>query len=253
MKVLRWLGKTFGSVLFTTFLVLAIFLMGLVNFSSYENAKATASPILKEQITSSISEDELTILHAALVQQCSTTDEVNLPLGDLNATLDCNDIVNSDASQLPDLAVNIVVESFYYKDYSCSFIDCLKSPNQEDKLIAVSNEGNAFYKTWQMYSWVLSGVGLVILLVSVETWVGRLKSVGLNLVLTGLPFIALQSIQSMITPSVAPEVEAVIKPIIGELFSSITTKFMIVLVAGIILFIIGYGLGFYLSRKWRRK
>ncbi len=249
MKILRWLGKTFGSIIFTSFLVLAIFLMGLVEFSSYENAQSVAGPIIKQQILSAITQEQLDILHLALLQQCSTADNVVLPLGDVNATLDCNDVRNSNASQLPDIAASVVIENFYYKDYSCSFFDCLKSSDQLDKLVVVSNEGNQFYKTWRMHSWITSGFGLIILLISTETWIGRLRGVGLNLVFTGLPFLLLQFIQPFLILQISPEIQTLTNPIIDNLFSSITTKFIIVLAIGIVLVVLSFVLGLLSPKK----
>ena len=58
-------------------------------------------------------------------------------------------------------------------------------------------------------------------------------------------------LQSVLTPSLPQEIESSIKPAIDGLTSSLRSKFMIVLVAGVVLMIVGYALSLYLSRKFK--
>ena len=254
MKLLRGLGKFFGSTIFTTFLVLAILLMELVSFTSYDNFKLLASEISKKQLFSAMSEQDLTDLQQMLLFQCSQTDRINVPIfGGQPVVVKCDDVRNSDKAQLPTLITNALVDSIYYQKFNCSFIDCITKGNQQDMLIVASNEGNQFYKSLQVYMWIIAVVGLILLLVSIETWSGRLKGVGFNLVFTGLPFLFLGYIQSSFMPALPPAIESSVKPIIDGLISSLKDKFLIVFAIGVVLVIAGYALGFYLSRKDGKK
>lgn len=253
MEFLRGAGKFLGSTLFTTLLVLAIMMMELVSFTSYDSFKSLAGGIFEKQLFSSISEKELGDLQNFLLFQCSQTDKVSFPISDeQQVVLNCADIRNSDKSQLKNLIAVALVEGLYYKDYTCSFIECITQGDPQDLLVVVSNEGNQFYKSSQMYMWAGTGIGLALLLVSIRTWVGRLKGVGFNLVFTGLPFLFLGYVQSII-PALPPELESSVKPVIDSLTESIKNKFTIVLVIGAVLILAGYALGFYLSRKKKKK
>ena len=252
MGLFRGLGKFFGSIIFTTFLVLAILLMELVDFTSYDNFKLIASGIFEEQLLSGISEQDLSDLRSFLLFQCSRTDKVNVPIfGGQAVIVKCDDVKNSNESQLPTLITTALVDSLYYKDFGCSFVECVRSASPQNLLIILSNEGNHFYKSLQIYTWIGAGVGLAMLLVSIGTWAGRLKGVGFNLVFTGLPFLLLGYISSFM-PALPPEIESSVKPVIDNLTSSLKDKFIIVLVIGVILLAVGYALGFYLSRKSKK-
>lgn len=254
MEFIRGLGKFFGTTIFTTFLVFAILLMELASFTSYDNFKSFAGEILKNQLLSLLNEQNLNDFRSFLVFQCLQTDRVNIPVyADQSVVLKCDDVRKSDATQLPTLITNALVSDLYYKDYKCSFVDCLTQSNSQNLLVIASNEGNQFYRSLQMYAWIGTGVGLVILLVSIGTWAGRLNGVGFNLVITGLPFLLFGYIQSSLMTSLPSELKSSIQPIVDSLFTSIKNKFIIVLAIGIILLVTGFGLRFYLSRKVKKK
>ena len=254
MGFLRGMGKFLGSIIFTTLLVVAVLLMEIVDFTSYDNFKSLAGGIFEKQLFSAISEQELEDLHSALLFQCSQTDRVSVPIfGGQPIVLKCGDIRNSDTSQLPTLITTSLVESLYYKDFDCSFVDCITSGNPQNLLVVASDEGNRFYKSLQVYAWAGTGLGLILLLVSIGTWAGRLKGIGFNLAFTGLPFLFLGYLQSSLIPTLPPEIESSVKPVVDSLTSSLRDKFIIVLVVGIVLLVAGYGLGLYLSRKGGKK
>ena len=253
MGLFRGLGKSFGSILFTTFLVLAILLIELVDFTSHDNFKLVAGGIFEGQLFSAISEQDLKDLRSFLLFQCSRTDKVNVPIfGGQTVIVECDDVKNSNESQLPTLITTSLVDSLYYKDFDCSFVECVRSGNSQNLLIVMSNEGNHFYKNLQIYTWAVTGVGLALLFVSIGTWAGRLKGVGFNLVFTGLPILLLGHISSFM-PALPPEIESSVKAVIDSLTSSIKSKFIIVLVIGIGLLVVGYALGFYIPRKGKKK
>lgn len=253
MGFLRVLGKFAGSIVFTTFLVLAIFLMEIVDFTGYDNFKSVAGGILEGQLFSAVSDSDLDDLRNFMLFQCSGRDKVSVPLfGGQPMVLSCNDVANSDKMQLKRLITTALVDNIYYRDFNCSFMDCVTTGNPENLLIAVSGEGNEFYKSLQTYAWIGTALGLVILVVSAEAWTGRMKSVGFNLVFVGLPFLLAGYFQSSLTSLIPPELEASVNPIIDGLMSSLKDKFMIVLVIGIVLVVAGYALGFYISRKKKK-
>lgn len=254
MKFLRWLGKFLGSTLFSTFLVLAILAMELVTFTSYDSFTSLASQIFEKQLFSATSEQDLTVLHNLLISQCLQKDEIILPItsGQM-VLLKCADVRNSEKSQLTNLITTALVDNLYYKKFDCSFIGCIKEGDPQNLLIVVSNEGNLFYRSLQIYTWLATGLGLALFLISSETWVGRLKGVGFNLVFTSLPFLILVYANSFFLPTLPQELESSVKPVIDGLLASIKNKFTVILVAGIILLVIGYGLGFYLLRKRKKK
>ncbi|MBI2083999.1 MAG: hypothetical protein HYT70_00035 [Candidatus Aenigmarchaeota archaeon] len=249
----RGLGKFFGGLVFTLALVGAILAMELVSFSSYENVKTVIGAVLDQQF-SSLTSDQLQQLHTNLAFQCLTRATISLPLYEgLDAiTLSCNDVSSSNNEQLKTLISNAVVDSVYYKKFSCSYIDCVTSGNQQDILIAFADEGNQFYKSAQTWLWIVAAIGLAIMLASIETWTGRLKSTGFTLAMTGLPFLFVSQIKSLLPP-IPAQVQGTIVPIIDNLISSLSSRFIIVLVVGVALLAAGFGLEFYLRKSGKLK
>ncbi len=248
MKILRALGKFLGSTIFTTFLVSAILIMEIISFTSYDNFKLLAGGLVETQLSSVLSDENLATLQTLLFFQCAQADKISVPMGRQDIILNCSDVKDADRTQLKSAITIAVVDGFYYKKFDCKFIDCIKSGGLENLLIVATNEGNQFYKSLQIYLWVGTAVGLALLLVSIETWVGRLKGVGWNLAVTGFPFVFFKYVKAIPLPSIPAETQSFASPIIDSLLTSLGNKLMIVFVVGVIFLVAGYGLGFYLSR-----
>lgn len=252
MGFLRGSGKFIGSIVFTTVLVLAIFNMEMMSFTSYENFKALIGGVFENQF-STVSEQDLSDIYDVLLFQCSQAESVTLPLSTGQPLqVKCEDVRKSERTQVKSLITTALAESFYYKDFECSYVECLTSGNPENLLVVVTNEGNQFYKNLQMLLWLGTGLGLAILLVSIGTWTGRLKGVGFNLVFTGLPFLVLGYAQDILFSSLTTDISSAIQPITDNLISSLSAKFMIVLVAGGVLLVADYGVGL-LQKKSKGK
>ena len=260
MGFLRGLGKFFGSLVFTTFLALGIVLMGIIAITSHDSIKQTASDILEKQLLSANMDTTLQDVRAFLLFQCTQSSKTTLTLsGNLpQVILDCNDVRNSDSSKLPSLIAGSIVDSVYYRTFGCDFtnlLQCSQSPSntlQGAPIFFLSNEANQLYRTAMTYAWILSAVGLLILLVSIETLPGRFQGVGWNLVITSLPILVLNKVQSFI-PAGSQEAADAVKPLIDNFISSTTKLFMIALVIGIICLIVGYGIKFYQSKKQNKR
>lgn len=268
MGFLRGLGKFLGSLIFTTFLALVIVLMGIVAITSHDSIKQTASDILEKQLLYTTAEVNLEDVRNFLLFQCTQSSKTTLTLsGNLpQVILDCNDVRNSDSSKLPRLIAESLVDSIYYKNFGCNFsnlYECVTKPENviggvtpENVVIVplffLSNEGNQFNMTAAIYSIVIAVVGLGILFASIENWVGRLQGLGWNLVITSLPILVLNKVQSFV-PAGSPETADAVKPLIDSFISSTTKLFMIALVVGIICLIAGYGMKFYQSKKQNKR
>ncbi len=247
MAILRWIGKTFGSMIFSTALILLILGMSLVDLTSYENVKSASAAIAKEQLFSKFTESDLNDFRTYLISQCTQSSVVNVPIGTgTPVILKCADVSNT-KNNLKDMISNAVADSVYYKNFNCSFIDCLTKGGLQNAQVIFSNEGHLFLKGTINYLWILTGVGLVILLASASTWQGRLKGIGFNLVFAGLPFLFINMTDKFIPP--LPEGFGSVHDVINSFIASIRTRLMIVLIAGIVLIVLGFMLGFYTNKK----
>ncbi|MBI2545430.1 MAG: hypothetical protein HYW22_02445 [Candidatus Aenigmarchaeota archaeon] len=259
MGFLQATGKFFGFLIFTAFLAFAIILIGVTNLTTHDSIKQISSGILGNQF-SNLSQNDLQALRYITLTQCGQSSEITYHVSqDFTIQLNCNDVRNSDASQLPQIMSGAMLDSVYYKKFGCNFsnlIECSQSPAntfQGAPIFFISNEGNQLYRTATTYSAVIALIGLGILFVSIETWVGRLQGLGWNLVFTAFPVIVLNKVQSLIPSTGSSDVNAAIKPAIDNFISSLTNMFIIVLVVGILCLVAGYGIAFYQKRGTKKK
>ncbi len=239
MKILRSIGKAIGSVIFFLALSTAIFAISLTKLTEYNNLKGLVTDLIGPQIAKGVDNDTLTQMHQEFLEECKKNETIQLSsvIGQ-NVTIKCEDVEKTTPEGLTDLFVNALFESVYYKKYDCSFIECLQKPGQEKFTIFLSSEAHSFFKNSQNILLVASGVGLAIMLVSIETWWNRLKSVGITLLSISLPFFILILFKDRIF-SLLADVKAV-TPITDQIFGSISKIFLVILIAGVILTTSGY-------------
>lgn len=250
MGFLGWIGKTFGSLIFMTFLSLSILLIDVINFTEYDNVKTVFGGIIQKILFQNVDENALGQTRESLVNQCSNgVENVKVP-GNGDIFIKCSDLKNQNKS-IQDIITNSFIETFYNKKFDCGFVNCLTNGNSEDLQVILSHQGSQFLKEVQRYFWIGTAAGLALLLVSTRTWPGRLKGIGFNLVSAGIPFLFVSVVQKMLPTF--PEGFESVQAIVNSLFSSIRTKFIILTIIGIALIISGYLLGIYLKRKGSNK
>lgn len=244
MKILRKIGKAIGSTLFFLALSTAIFAISLTKLTEYDNLKGLVTDLIGSQIAKGVDNETLIQTHQALLEECKINETIQLStvIGQ-SVTIKCEAIEKTTPEGLMNLFANSIFESIYYKKYDCSFIECLQKPGQDRLTIFLSLEAHSFFKNCQYILLIASGVGLAIMLVSIETWWNRLKSVGITLLSIFLPLIILIFFKDRIL-SLSANVEAVTS-IIDQIFSSISKISLVMLIAGVILTASGYILQHY--------
>ncbi len=252
MSIWKSIGKIVGGFLFTLFLALAIFMGSITDFTKNDNLKPIATELIKSQYSSFITEEQLNQTHAMLLEGCRMVESIELPLGAQNISLSCKDVRESTPQTLITLIGGNTFDAFYYKKYSCSFIECLKQPGQEKLLVLFSLKAHEIFRNIQIYLWGFTAVSLIILLVSIDTWQKRLKNLGWSLIFVGLPVVLFKYLKNLLLPPIPANLENLVNPIINKLVDSLSKSFLIVLIVGIVLLMCGYLLEFYLKKKIKK-
>ncbi|MBI5872086.1 hypothetical protein HZB88_03285 [archaeon] len=253
MKIIRNIGKIIGSSVFVLALTTAALMIGLTKFTEYDNLKGVVIGLIDKQVGGSIDETMLTQMHQMFLEECKKNDKIQLSevMGQ-NITLDCSDVNKSAPEGLMGLIENAMFDNIYYKKYDCSFIECLQKPDQEKFSVIISSEAHSFFTGLQNFLFLISGVGLVMMLVSIETWWNRLKAAGVSLLSIALPFFVLILLKDRILP-VSGDVKTAVAPIIDQLFGSMSDIFLVMLIAGVVLTAGGYILHDYRKGEIKRK
>jgi len=242
MKILRKIGKAIGSIIFVLALSAAIFAISLTKLTEYNNLKGLVTDLIGSQIAKVVDNETLTQTHQQLLEECTKNETIQLAtiIGQ-NVTIKCEDVEKTTPEGLMNLFTNALFDSIYYKKYDCSFIECLQKPDQSRLTIFISLEAHSFFKNCQYILLIASGVGLAIMLVSIETWWNRLKSVGISLLSISLPLIILILFKDRIFSLLANGIDVKsITSITGQIFDSVSNIFLIMLIAGVILTTSGY-------------
>ena len=248
MKILRKIGKAIGSTIFVLALSTAILAITLTKLTEHDNIKGLATALISTQITKWVDNGTLTQMHQQFLEECKTNETIQLSdlLGQ-NATIKCEDVEKSTPEGLTNLFANALFDSIYYKKYYCSFIECLQIPSQNKLILFVSSETHSFFKNCQYILLIASGVGLAIMLVSIDTWWNRLQSVGKIFLSISLPLIIFILFKDRIL-SLSANLEAA-TPIIDQIFGSVSKISLVMLISGIVLTISGYVLQHYRKVK----
>jgi hypothetical protein len=252
MKILRGIGKSLGVLIFSFALVLAIMALTLTKFTSHDNLKSYIPGIIARQYN--LTDEELEQTHTFLLEECKGKESIDLSnITTANASLNCRDLEASTPQNIPNLIGTSIFDSFYYRKYDCGFITCLKtSGNNLDNLPAlISYKGYQFFNSIQKFFWIAVGLSLILILVSVEKWDNRLKILGINLLIIGIPMLIFGYFKNHFLPPL-PEIASSIAPIINQLFSFITTDFLIITIVGAVLTVAGYSLKFFVKEKVKK-
>jgi len=244
MSRLRSLCKFLGSFAFTTALSLLITTASLAEITSYESMKPLLVSLFVEKIAGDSAKAAET--YAQLLAYCQSRDSVEMPMDSEKIEVKCSDIKSSRPEDINNVIASAMFDKVYYKKYSCSFVDCIKSGG-DNLLIVASSTGNKFFQDSIVYTAAATAIGAVIILVLAETFAGRLKTLGADCMSVGaLAFLILLSV--IILPKFIPaESLGNIGEFLGAITNTMTVRFLFVFAAGAVLF----ATGFFTGRKKR--
>ncbi len=247
MAILRTLGKFFGGLIFTMFLIAAITVFSLAQLIEHDSLKTIVTDLLVQQLK----DQQVQQVTGILREGCVQSDSIKLTLGKDSFNIDCKEVGGTSDENLTAVIAGQAFDQIYFKKYDCSFVECLQKPGEEKILILLSANAYKFLGNMQIALWVGAVLGAVIMSVSTETWGGRLKGFGTSLVFVGLPVVVMSQFQNIVF-SLLPSGSVNLVPLMEKIFSSMSANYLIVLVLGIALTAAGYGIAIF-KKKGRSK
>lgn len=259
MTVLKKLGEFFGDLIFSFALGFLIVFIALSNFTRYDNLRPLVANLIENQITKSLQPDQIELLYTNLTEQCTTSSNAIVPLGNnTQVSLKCDDVKNSTSSDMPRLIATNLFDQIYYKKYDCNFLDCIRGlPLQVQNIganrqyeVILSAKANEFFSQNQIYLIVACIFGIILIIVSVRVWFNILKIIGVTLLLMGIIYLFLPLVKSQIINQFAAQD---ISAVIDNLLQPIATLLRDLLISGIALTIVGYVADFLLQNPEQKK
>ncbi len=241
--ILKGLGKVIGGTLLVILLSFAVMTYGLKNLSAYDNFK----PIFVDTIISTMGKESgneqfnSSDFQKMIEIECSKKSTVIIPLGDQGFAgmkeleVSCEKISQTSPNKMFNLFAESLFDKFYYKQYNCSVIECFQSGG-DNTLALVSEQGHKFYTQIFWYVVLATVFAAFILVISSSTVYGAIQGIGSASVVAGLNYFLIKFAQNLV-PGEAAQAAG---PALAKVFGFFETGFIILLVGGAALFIIGF-------------
>jgi hypothetical protein len=233
MGLFRNMAKGMMIFFFSLSLTLLVLTIFLYNLTSYEKARTVFKDVFKNFVVKNMSSEEIEELYNGLSLYCKTSKNVSVSISK-DTKLDCSEIIDKNSTYLIELIGEKSFDNIYYKDYGCSFLDCLKKvKSPEEFSVVLSSTSHGFFSKILMPLFVFTIVFGAILLILIESWEGRCKTFGLEFLSIGVFFFILPKLKNFFLqklPEGLPVGES-----ISLVFDEITKILMFFLVLGLIL------------------
>jgi hypothetical protein len=248
MGILKKVGVSVGCLLFTTFIALSIVSIAVVDITSYDSLQPLFSDIIKSSI-GDVDPVSMDVMLDTLRQQCQGQDKIEFPQGDTTIMIECSDIMEEGAD-VRDIIATSMFDELYYKQYECGFIECLTSG---EFTVIASAQGNSFFQNTQIIFIAVSALGAAMIIAFTETWPGRLKTLGIQMIFIGIAYFLIDIVIPMVLPNFVPTTEMGAVTQAMSLVDSITQNmkmyFLCFFIAGVVLTAAGYAWGYMENKK----
>jgi len=217
ITVAKKLAKFIAAMLFTSFLSLFVILFSAQDMTSY----ATLKSLSKETFLESASQ-----INIFIEQSCKNSPRLEIPLQNERLSFECSEIKSAE------MLFDKIFDKGYYRNFSCSLIECVKNPSALLSSIGTSS-GNMLVSSFLWISALISVISGAILLLLLEK---RIKGLGMSLIFVGINSVLLLFVKSAIpTTNIAT-----IDSLINSIFSQMSWNFFLILATGIVLAAVGY-------------
>ena len=250
MSLLRKFGVAVGILLMSAAVISTIILSVLTQITDFTTMKPVLTETLKGSLPQLADQSKISIFYKALKFQCDKNPEgsIKLPLDGQELSLECSVVSNSTEETILDNAVGVLFQKTYYKDYGCDFMTCVSSGETGGGLLFLSSSSNTFFRNTMGIAVALSIIFALLVVGASETWDGRLKALGITLLIDGIPFFFVGSIKAFI-PNIEGPLGNVVSTFLDKVIAIMAFNFQIVFFAGVLITIAGFILGFAIKGK----
>ncbi len=229
-----------GIVIFlSVVLFLSLFLGNSFLTLSWSLEYETVSPNLASFANSFIDDvgvlEILTNNYGVMEVYCLSNSNFPLNQDDFNLEIPC-DVINQGVGDVISYGIDAFVSQIYYKNYDCSFWECLKVENTP--YVLVSEKARVYWKSLFYWALLLSCVLFVLLFLFTDSKNSPLTIAGILMIIAALPFRKLNWVMSFIPDSSLFDLATVF-------LSRAYNVFLIMVIIGIILFAVGIAFHFF--------
>lgn len=230
-----------GVVIFLSFLLFITVFAGNIFLTlgwslEYENVKPVVSDFGKDLVNDSGVSQMLEDNYDLMIYSCNLNDSGYVFSEEgLSVEIPCSEIEKGSENVI-NYSVNEIVNNIYYKDYNCSFFECIK--NEGQPYVLISEKSMDYFKSNYNLILIFMIILFVLLFVFVESKGTAFIISGVLIVFASLPFRKFDWILSFL-----PDGN------VSEFFLAFFTKsynvFVVMTIIGVSLFILGISFHFF--------
>jgi hypothetical protein len=243
MGFLRSFGKFVLGTLFSLSLASLLLISSLSQLTEYTNLKKIFSEAL---IEIRLKEVNITEGYHLIREACKFKEKIILPIDNDTIELNCSQVEKVEEKDFLDLITTKIFEKFYFKEYPCNVIECLR--DAKNFLVIFSEQGNLFLKGIQSYLILITVVLCIGFILILENWQERAKGLGKVLFSTGLFYFIIKYASSFFLPAKIKEIK-----VVQDILNIFVQNFLYLFVCGVILLILGYSLSYRRGKEKKKK
>ncbi|MDO8740468.1 MAG: hypothetical protein Q7J54_02730 [Candidatus Woesearchaeota archaeon] len=223
------------KLVFVIALFLTIFLVSFAQLTNKDAIKPVINDLLTVQLQQGIGDVNLNDAHAQLVQECGGKEAIEREFSGMDVSVNCAELNATPPSGLMNLLILSLFDSLYNKKYDCSLIECLVKPDKSNMLVLFNAATNAMF--WKLFNifLIVTIVFAVISVLIAEKWFKEVRSIGIRCLTIGATFFII----GFLTNLLLPKENAALLPVISKLSGNIAVDFIILVVIGAVLTVIG--------------
>jgi len=208
MPAAKKIAKFIAAMLFTSFLSLFVISLSVYDLTSYDTLKSLSKDVLAEQAAQ---------IMPFIEESCKTSSRIEFDIQNDKISFNCSEIRTSDSF------AGKILDSIYYKNYSCTVLDCIKTPSA-----FVSAFGNKLMLDVIFILGILSLICGIVLFFLLDK---KITGLGISLIFVGINYFVILLGKNVIQSRA---------DVINSLLDPVAANFLYILIAGIVLAAVGY-------------
>jgi hypothetical protein len=230
------MGFARGSLLsFVGFLLFLSLLIGNIFWTTslsleYNQFKSEITPEINSVVIDALPNESMEIMQI----YCENESDFNFNLEEfnINLTIPC-EVIDSGKEAFAEYGVEVILEEGYYKEYDCSFLDCLTEENSQ--MIVFSKVAKDFLQSKFLLFLLISLVLIAVTFLLVSSKLNLLPILGAIIIASAFPIKSLNSVVSFFMPAMFEDFAMVFVSRAPFVFSIVLTIGIVLLVLGLIL------------------
>lgn len=206
----------------------------------YETAQPKLVSIGENLINESGMYDEIKNNYESILLYCANFNEP-FKIEEYNLTIPC-EIINEGQEKTIEYGINQFIDNIYYKEYNCTFIECVKNP--ETTTVIISETAKNYWNDKFNLAFLITIILAILLFIIIEGKASFFIVAGILTILSALPFGKINWALNFFNDKLIAEIFSVFFTKSYNVFLLMAIIGTAILILGIIFKVLGIGISF---------